>query len=305
MNTTDILAPEETGNPEADPAAPAAEPLPPECNPARHLNWRFRYALYLVDHGGGPPITHEDPWIQAAIDFRLAHDARWENRELRPVDHAIFHASRLWQTDCLAKHLLEARLLAQQPPAEIAARCALPILTITAYAQLHFDVRGRDRRGIWMLHPLSTGVFANTRLWQFGWALKQMACFTTGEELEKRIKALCRLDGKTMAAGLPARTDPAFPAELTVRLALADLLLPATKSTEKLRSRLQEAAARDLQAGRSSQESVDLALQVLRRAKLPESLHKEIRSLRESSPATAEVAAPTADEGERAETGDV
>ena len=64
---------------------------------------------------------------------------------------------------------------------------------------LLFDVRGRDCKGIWSLHPLSSGKIADSEVGRFGFALKQTACFNTSEDFEAHLEVLCRLDGKTMS----------------------------------------------------------------------------------------------------------
>ena len=207
------------------------------------------------------------------------------------MDVSIAAAWELWQEDSLAKHLLEARLLAQEDPEEIYARCHLSQLTICAYLMLLFDVRGRDRKGIWFLHPLSIGKPTGSPVWHFGFALKQFACFHISEDLNDHIDVLCRLDGKTMADGLPDRATAAFGQELAIRQTLAKPLLPNTRPMNELLQRLEEAAVSDLLAGRSSSESIDLAIEILRKAKIPVALRKEIRRVRELCVQAAALAA--------------
>ena len=94
-------------------------------------------------------------------------------------------------------------------------------------------------------------------------------------------------------AGLPPRDDPDFAEEIVQRLALARMLLPISPSAERSLTGFNEAASSDVQTGRTSQESVDLALSVLRKVKLPVSLQ---RSLRASRSATGEAHAAMIDE---------
>ncbi|NQU24229.1 MAG: hypothetical protein HQ567_23350 [Candidatus Nealsonbacteria bacterium] len=255
--------------------------IPRDCDPSRHLDWRFRYASHLVRNSSQRPITHEDPWIQAAVDFCVAHKSGWEDREPTIVDVSIATALELRQEDSLAKHLLEARLIAQEQPQEIYERCHLSQLTICAYLMLLFDVRGRDRKAIWFSHPRPTGKIESAEVWHFGFALKQFACFHTSEELNDHIDVLCSLDGKTMADGLPDRATAALGQELASRQALAKSLLPDNRPTKELLQRFDEAVVGDLLAGRSSSESIDLAIEILRKAKIPAELRKEIRRVRE------------------------
>jgi hypothetical protein len=126
--------------------------IPRDCDPNRFVDWRWRYAAHLVQHADSQPIQHEDPWVQAAVDFSVAHQHGWKNRELAETDFAIYEALVMWQNGSLIKDLLEARLLAQEEPEKIAQRSHLSELAIMAYAQLMFDVHGRDRKGIWALH---------------------------------------------------------------------------------------------------------------------------------------------------------
>ena len=294
---SDTAATPHGGNRGQDPSPITTGPLPRDCDPSRHLDWRFRYAVHLVRNSSQRPITHEDPWVQEAINSCVACESGWEDREPTIVDQSIAAALELWQKDSLAKHLLEARLLAQENPQEIYERCHLSRLTIYAYLMLLFDVRGRERKGIWFLHPRPTGKVESAEVWQFGFALKQMACFNPSEGLEAHIDVLCRLDGKTMADGIPDRGTPAFARELSIRQKLAAPLLPDTRPTKKLMDRLEEAAARDLLSGRTSSESIDLAIEILRKAKMPASLRKEIRQVRELCSQAAEVTAAAAEKG--------
>jgi hypothetical protein len=213
------------------------------------------------------------------------------------VDVSIAAALELWQEDSLTKHLLEVRLLAQEQPQEIYERCHLSLGTICAYLMLLFDVRGRDRKGIWLLHPLSVGTLAGSEIGHFAFMLKQMACFETGEDLKDCIDVLCRIDGKTMADGLPARTEPAFVQELLIRQTLAEPLLPDTRSMKKLMQRFEEAVAGDLLCVRSSSESFDLGVEILCKAMIPAALRKEIQRERELCSQAAEVTAAAAEKG--------
>jgi hypothetical protein len=109
----------------------------------------------------------------------------------------------------------------------------LSVLTITAYANLMFDVRGADRRGIWFLRRLRpAGPARNPKIWMMGNHWKEIVCFKTDEELEDYIDVLCGLDGKTMADGLP-RSAPEFGKEFSIRHTLAEPLLPRGRPTRR------------------------------------------------------------------------
>ena len=270
MSTADIPAIRESDKPGQDPSPSPIGPLPPDCSPDRFLNWRLRYANHLAEHTTARPIQHEDPWVQVAANtFACQFDGPVEP-EPTPVNFAIAEALQLYQSDTLERHVLEARLLVQEEPEEIAQRSRLSLLTITAYAHLVFDVRGVDRKGKWFMQQLRiAGPIQNADIATMGHALKQIACFNTSEDLEDHIDVLCRLDGKTMAEGLPDRVAPEYARELGARQALATPLLPTTGPVNRLLQQFEDAAQRDLLAGQTSSESVDLAIEILRKAKIP------------------------------------
>ncbi len=290
MNITNTLAAMDDYDGELDPPLLADESYPPHCDPSSYLDWRFRYASHLVDTSAGEPITHDDEWIQAVIDFNVAHLTGWKSRKHTAVDEALYYAADLRQTDSLEAHLLEARLLAQQTPEEIHSRCSLSTQTITAYSKLHFDVCGIDRKGIWILNPLTLANVPRTDVWGIGSALKKNACFNTSEDFELLVNVLRGLDGKTLASEMPPRTDPTFPLQIKHRFTLAKSLLPDTKPTQRLLARIDEAVLRDVQAGHTTKETVDLFLKALGKAKLPIGLCKEVQQLRDpcTSNGTAE-----------------
>ena len=290
MSTAVTPAIPESGKPGQAPSPNTIGPIPPDCSPDRFLDWRMRYAHHLAQHTAARPIEHEDSWVQMAANV-FAHqlDGPTEPKPT-PLNLTIGEALKLHQSDTLERHVLDARLLAQEEPEEIARRSRLSPLTICAYSTLLFDVRGRDRKGIWTLAPFSNGVVVDSEVGQFGFALKQTACFKTSEDFEAHLEVLFRLDGKTLADGLPDQATPASARELAIRLTLAKSLLPNTRPTEKLLRRFDEVATRDIVAGRASSETTDLAVQILQKAKIPATLMKEIRRVRELRSQAAAVA---------------
>jgi hypothetical protein len=279
----------------------AGNAMPRDCDPNRHLNWRLRYALHLGRNGGQHFMTNTDPWVPAAIDFQVAHENDWENRKPTLVDHAIVEAFSIWQHDSLVKHVLEARLLNQQQPLEIFKRCHLARLTIFAYSNLLFDVCGVPRKGIWFLQQFrQSRPIDNVNIAMLGLTLKQMACFNTSEDLESRIDVLLRLDGNTLANGLPDRSAPEFARALGAREALANPLLPSTQQTKKLVQRYHTATARDVQSGRTSDEAIGIAVEILRKAKIPAALRDEIRRVRKLNLEAAELTAAVGSSGDSA-----
>jgi len=220
--------------------------------------------------------------VQAAANvFACQLDGQGEF-EPTPMNLAFGEALLLSQADTLERHVLEARLLVQEDLEEIAERSRLSLLTITAYAHLMFDVCGVDRKGIWLLQQGQfAGPIQNADIWMVGHTLKQIACINPSEAFETHVDVLCRLDGKTMADGLPDRATPEFARELGIRQALAQPLLPNTRPMRKLMQRFEEAATSNLVAGRTSNEAIDIAVEILSKAKIPVALRKEIRRVRE------------------------
>jgi hypothetical protein len=84
-----------------------------------------------------------------------------------------------------------------------------------------------------------------------------------------------------MADGLPERATAVLGRELATRLALAKFLLPNTDPIRRLLQRFDGAGMNDLRAGRQSFETFDIGVQILRKAKIPAALQKEIRRVRE------------------------
>ncbi len=283
MSIADIPPIPESDKPGQDPSPITIRSLPPDCSPDRFLDWRLHYANQLAQHTTLRPIQHEDSWVQAAANaFARQLDGRGEP-EPTPMYLAIAEVLQLYRSDALERHVLDARLLVQEEPEEIARRSRLPLSTITAYARLVFDVRGVDRKGKWFMRQLRfAGPGRNADIGTVEHTLKQIACFNPSETLEAHIDVLCRLDGKTVADGLPERATAALGRELAIRQTLAKPLLPDNRPTEKLLQRFDEAALRDVLGGRMSSESIDLVIEILRKAKIPAKLHKEIERLRQS-----------------------
>jgi len=206
-----------------------------------------------------------------------------------PVNFAMAEMLNLSQMDSLERYVLEARLLVQEDPQEIAERSHLSVLTITAYSELVFDVRGRDRKEKWLVGWLRPAQpTPDTAVAGMGGTLKHMACFGTNENLEEHIQSLYRLDGRTMADGLPDQPASEAARELASRIPLAKSLLPNTAAMEKLLQRFDEASMNDVEAGRQSIETFHIGIQILRRAKIPAALRNDIRRVRELRTQAAE-----------------
>ena len=220
--------------------------------------------------------------MQETARFCAACRDDWVSRRPTIIDEAICQALKLSQADTLQRHVLEARLLSQQTPLEISTRCAFPLLMVTAYSQLIFDVRSVAQKGIWLLRSRCARKTLSKTGWFLALTLKQLGCFDGRDALEQHLDVLCRLNGPTMADGLPDRSSPRFPMEFQLRQALADPLLPRSQPVADLMHQFEQAAARDVQAGQTSEKSVDLGIEILRKAKIPAALRKEIARLREN-----------------------
>jgi hypothetical protein len=258
----------------------AAKSIPADCNPDQYLDWRLRLGKHLAEQTDERPIKHDDPWVQEAVNFFITCRDHDDDHEPPLVHLAIAEAVGLSQADTLERHVLEARLLAQQTPDEIYRRCQFSLTTITAYAMLLFDVRGHERMRVWFRRRLATPPVGNLRLWQLTVILKNTGAFDGTDALEKLVDCLCRLEGPTLADGLPDRADPAIAEELLVRQKLAGPLLPRTRTMQKLMEQFGQAVENDLLAGRSSAEGFAAGIAILSKAKIPVALRKEIEKLR-------------------------
>ena len=273
------------------------ESLPPSCNPKLFIDWRLRYASHLARHTRSRPIRHSDPWVETAANaFARQHDEQGPLEPI-PANIAFSNALSIYRTDSLEHEILDARLVALQEPKEIAQRCRLSELDVTAYSQLAFDVRGADRKYVRPLIEVHIVHGHNPDVRRIGHILRGIALLDSSETLEATISALGRLDGKTMADGLPARTEPEFAHELAIRRTLAKPLLPNTRQINELMERFEEVAAADTNVGRTSGESVDLTIEILRKAKIPVALQKEIRREHESRSQEAAATRAEAEQG--------
>ncbi|WP_397570433.1 hypothetical protein [Schlesneria sp. T3-172] len=71
---------------------------------------------------------------------------------LLQVDEAFVAARAIHEGDAFVRDELEARVLANQSPAEIANRMRIPAEVVTEYQDYFFDVRGRFHMTGWIAH---------------------------------------------------------------------------------------------------------------------------------------------------------
>jgi hypothetical protein len=254
----------------------------PDCSPQRFLDWRLRYAYHLAEDANQLPIEHEDPWAQEAA--QLIYAGFLGDRKYKPTlrQWHIRQALSLHNSGSLVETVLQARLLSQQTHGDIAAKCRIDLLTIEAYATLLFDVRGHDGVRRWFQQQFSTPPRPKLMIWQIGMVPTSCGAFEGPVALEQYVAVLCRLDGPTMADGLPDRSSPRFLKELQLRQALADPLLPRSRPTAQLMERFEQATRRDVRVGGPSDEAIELGIEILRKARIPAALRKEIARFREN-----------------------
>ena len=272
-----------TQQPDADEQWPpvTAQSLPPECDPEKYLDWRLRYGGYLAQNTAKRPIQHADPWVSHVANLLAMHLDDRNGCRPTEVALAIKEAHGIRSSDTLVRQVLEARLLAQQTPSEIAGKCNLSQLTIAAFAALFFDVRGQRRTQVWFRTSILPQQPKPSLAWQLGSIVKTCIIGHGFEGIEDRIGVLLGLGGTTLADELPDRWSPGFPKTLLIRQEFAGPLLPRGRKTAQLYERFQQAAAADIAAGRLSDEAVAAGIDILRRAKLPRALQKQLEQLRQ------------------------
>jgi hypothetical protein len=114
-------------------------------NPFRTPDFRWLRASHLSENGGRLHRKWDDRWIRRARDFlrqlnRLKRDLN--HPRLARLDPAILGAYRVrFDNDERFRWQLEARVVGEQPIAQIAERTGPPVDVIDAYESLFFDVR--------------------------------------------------------------------------------------------------------------------------------------------------------------------
>ena len=118
-------------------------------NPFLPPDWRWGLAR-LLKTGARAPRRYEpasDPWVGRAREFLAAVGGDGDDvSEADPVrrDPEVHGAYALRSgADGRLRWAVEARLLAGQTDAEVAARCGVPAEVVAAYERLFFDVRDK------------------------------------------------------------------------------------------------------------------------------------------------------------------
>jgi hypothetical protein len=117
-------------------------------NPRRPVDWRWQLADVIIARGGRVRRSKSDPQLQKAISFRRQLDRCQDDDDyMRVLDSApeLYEAWALFDDgeDRETRWELEARLLSQQPVADIAKAIALEPASVEHYEALFFNVRDR------------------------------------------------------------------------------------------------------------------------------------------------------------------
>lgn len=114
---------------------------------SRPPNWRWAKARYLLEAGRTPSRSKDDAWTRLAWRFQQTQrDAVDDMARMELFDDhpAVFDARELKELENIdLKSSIEARILARQPRAEIAAKTATPESVLEAYEALFFHVADR------------------------------------------------------------------------------------------------------------------------------------------------------------------
>jgi len=214
---------------------------------------------------GSPCRDAKNPgWVGRAVRYLRALAAC-----ATPADPAVDDAYALrCSADKLARGVLEARLLADQPAAEIAAACALPVEAVEAYAALFFDVAGKlDSQ----FHIIRTAI--GTKFWtgmteaDLDVVLKAIGYFHGPLMLDAAIRACAsewrvpdRLDGLTAAElrDLLELLDARYFVKVTTTpFTQPERLLPLAQLRADLRGLIAERAAGSCAVGVTADSPAD------------------------------------------------
>jgi hypothetical protein len=120
--------------------------LQPE-SPYHPVDWRYRLAEAILSGRLPTPRRRLDPWVRRAIRFLVDQvagtgDAPCPGSAL--LDPALLGAFQVrFSGDSRLRSELEARVLAGQSTAAIAALCGLPPEVVEAHVHVFFDLEGR------------------------------------------------------------------------------------------------------------------------------------------------------------------
>src|SRR5262249_54616531 len=111
-------------------------------HPLRPPDWRWLRAADLWEKGGQPSSHEADAWVRNALAF---HRLLQQDRDLQKRTRlsALFQAHQLYCDESLRRWEVEARLLTDEPLAQIAAKCGSTPRVINAFEKVFFNVHDR------------------------------------------------------------------------------------------------------------------------------------------------------------------
>jgi hypothetical protein len=130
-------------------------------NPLRPPNWQWQRATQLIREGRRIPRRNADADLVRMVHFlrqRSGRYSRWSNSESEQIkrDRHLYRAFELYEsTDAkymITRDEIEARILANESPGDIAARIGYEIPVIDTFELMFFDVRTRLSRPSYILH---------------------------------------------------------------------------------------------------------------------------------------------------------
>ena len=189
-------------------------------NPARALDWRWRLAGRSAKGDRKDRPGRAEPLMARAVRFRrrLAR-CRTAGRlaQLQRADPDLFQAHEFHRQGGWSRVLLEARLLAEVPIADIAQRHKLTEEAVHLYSRLFFDVLSRLNARDWLL----TRAIGQAR-----------ADETELQAAERIIKLFAHFMGPLILDLLAERV---FDEQGQFRIDTPDLSTPEGRSTARLR----------------------------------------------------------------------
>ena len=147
-------------------------------NSFRSLQWRSHRVIELVDNPRLKPRRSDDAYIRSYRRYRILRMAAGMDRTKRfsaflAHPHSCVADAIYFAANTEFRHILEARLLSEESPAEIASRLKLDEETINHYEALFFDFRDRPHDTDWVqevilgpieyLFPKLNGVMSETQ----------------------------------------------------------------------------------------------------------------------------------------------
>ena len=190
-------------------------------DPRRSPAWRWQLAETLVARGGRTRPGRADVHLARAVKYqqRLSRCLTpGRLKQLRDADPDLFAALELHQAGGWRRTLVEARLLAALPAAEVAQRSEMTVGAVTAYVVMFYDVverlKGRDYI---LLKAIGTPRHAKSDLDYHAQSLKTVGYFMGPLALEMLATLVFDQDGafRTGAADLRTREG-----RLAIRLRL-------------------------------------------------------------------------------------